>query len=151
ADVQNHLIAAHAVHRDHARRRVGRERFGNHGVHRQYQLAAFGLRLGHDLARGRQEIALAQPFFPPNVRTRPERYWPCSRRLSVATFASRLPSRSSLVDTSAPTTIAASGRTGICNLSRAPRAPPWPQNRSSRNGTAKIISRPTCHHEPLDG
>jgi hypothetical protein len=25
------------------------------------------------------------------------------------------------------------------------------QNRSSRNGTAKIISRPTCHHEPLDG
>src|SRR5262245_2965581 len=62
ADVQDHLIAAHAVHRDHARRRVGRERFGNHCVDRQYQLAAFGLRLGHDLARGRQEIALAQRF-----------------------------------------------------------------------------------------
>src|SRR5215831_9290332 len=25
-----------------------------------------------------------------------------------------------------------------------------PQNRSSRNGTWKIISRPTCHHQPSD-
>src|SRR6516162_2474220 len=47
---------------EHARRRVRRERFGNHGVDRQYEFAAFGLRLGHDLARGRQEIALAQRF-----------------------------------------------------------------------------------------
>src|SRR5215831_17702755 len=45
ADVQNHLIAAHAVHRDHARGRVGGEGLGNHGVDRQYELAAFGLRL----------------------------------------------------------------------------------------------------------
>src|SRR5262249_54443971 len=62
ADVQDHLIVTHASHRDHARGRVRRERFGNHGVDRQYELAAFGLRLGHDLARGRQEIALAQRF-----------------------------------------------------------------------------------------
>jgi hypothetical protein len=31
ADVQNHLIAAHAVHRDHPRGRVGGEGLGNHG------------------------------------------------------------------------------------------------------------------------
>ena len=60
ADVQNHLIAAHAVHRGHTRGHVGGEGLGNHGVDRQYELAAFGLRLGHDLACGRQEIALAQ-------------------------------------------------------------------------------------------
>src|SRR5262249_17341056 len=42
--------------------RVRRERLGTHGVDRQYELMAFGLRLGHDLARGRQEISLAQRF-----------------------------------------------------------------------------------------
>src|SRR5262245_18224813 len=59
-DVQNHLIAAHAVHRDHVRGRVGGEGLGNHGIDRQYELAAFGLR--HDFARSRQQIALAQRF-----------------------------------------------------------------------------------------
>src|SRR5262245_38382663 len=54
--------SATAVHRNHARRRVRRERFGNYGVDRQYELTAFGLRFGHDLACGRQEIALAQRF-----------------------------------------------------------------------------------------
>ena len=46
--------------RDHARRRVRRELLGHHGIDRQHDLAAFGLRLGHDLARGRQELVLAQ-------------------------------------------------------------------------------------------
>src|SRR5215831_10100470 len=62
ADVQDHLIVTDAVHRDHARGRIRRERFGNHGVDRQYELTALALRLGHDLLRGRQEIVLAQRF-----------------------------------------------------------------------------------------
>ena len=112
-DIQDHLVGGHAVDRDHARGRVRRELLGHHGVDRQHDLAAIGLRLGHDLARGRQEIVLAQGFADGMPERGQEGIGHGAADDEASTLASRLPSRSSLVEILAPPTIAATGRVGV--------------------------------------
>ena len=59
SDVEDHLVIADAVRRDDARGRVRLETLGHDRVDWQHNFSAFGRALVHDLARRRQEIALA--------------------------------------------------------------------------------------------
>ena len=61
-DVEDHVVCADVVHRDDARRRVGRELLRHDHVDRQHDFAIERLCLGEDVARGRDEIVLAQRF-----------------------------------------------------------------------------------------
>ena len=99
--------------------RLGSAAFGlssarHHGVDRQHDLAARLLRPGEDLARGRRACSASCSDLPTPT--------PCAARnvlaiappiTSTSTRPTRLPSSSSLVETLAPPTIAATGRAGL--------------------------------------
>src|SRR5262249_2707558 len=115
AELQHHLPAAHAIHRDRARGRVRRERLaptastGNTSSRPlAFALAMISRAVGRR-SRSHSDLPTVCPRAARNVLAMPP---PMMR---VSTFASRLPSRSTLVDTLAPPTIAASGRTGVCS------------------------------------
>ena len=62
ADVQNHIVCCHIVHRFMLRRRAFGKFFGCNHVHRQGHNAAFGLHFGDDFFRFVHQIRLGKRF-----------------------------------------------------------------------------------------